>query len=85
MKEDGDLLRGIVEADETYLGGKTRGDDRVMGRSRKRKVGIGCRGARRYGQGFTLASHHRQVHQHVPTQEYRPTVNSHDRPMARLQ
>lgn len=58
MKEDGDLLRGIVEADATYLGGKTRGD---MERSRKRKVGIGHRGARRHGQGFTLASCHRQV------------------------
>ena len=42
MKEDGDLLRGIVEADETYLGGKTRSDDRVLGRSRKRKVVLGA-------------------------------------------
>ena len=42
MKDDGALLRGIIEADETYLGGRTRGDDRIMGRSRKRKAVLGA-------------------------------------------
>lgn len=42
MQDDSALLQGIIEADETYLGGKTRGDDRIMGRSPKRKVVLGA-------------------------------------------
>ena len=36
MKDDGDLLRGIIEADETYMGGKTRGKNRISGRDKRR-------------------------------------------------
>ena len=41
MKEDSDLLQGIVEADETYLGGKTRGKNRIKGRDKRRKAVLG--------------------------------------------
>lgn len=42
MTSDDDLLRGIVEADETYMGGKTRGKTRISGRDKRRKAVLGA-------------------------------------------
>ena len=42
MKGDSTLLRGIIEADETYLGGRTSGENRISGRNKKRKVVLGA-------------------------------------------